>query len=83
LGKVTNEMVNVVCYLFLLTFITFSFAYYITFMLYPSPKVLTTLQVIDFCILKKSRGETLEQGSIFLPIFLSDKSVSADTNKSP
>jgi hypothetical protein len=54
---------------YFIDFYHFSFAYYIIFMLYPNPKVLTTLQVIDFCRLKKSRGETLEQGSTFLVCF--------------
>jgi hypothetical protein len=54
---------------YFIDFYLFSFSYYIIFMLYPNPKVLTTLQVVDFRRLKKSRGGTLEQGSTFLVCF--------------
>jgi hypothetical protein len=69
LGKVTNEMVKYGLLPILLTFIIFYLHIILFFMLYPNPKVLTTLQVVDFRRLKKSRGETLEQGSTFLVCF--------------
>jgi hypothetical protein len=69
LGEVTNEIVKCGFLPILLIFITFHLYIILFFMLHPNPKVLTTLQVIDFCRLKKSRGETLEQGSTFLVCF--------------
>jgi hypothetical protein len=55
---------------YFIDFCHLSFAYYIIFMLYPNPKVLTTLRVVDFRRLKKSRGETLEQGYTFWFVFI-------------
>ena len=70
MGEVTNEIVKCGFLPILLIFITFHLYTILFFMLRPSPKVLTNLQVVDFCRLKKSRGETLEQGFTFWFIFI-------------
>jgi hypothetical protein len=69
LGEVTNEIVKCEFLPILLIFITFHLYNILFFTLHPSPKVLKTLQVVDFLQIEKSRGETLEQGSTFLVCF--------------
>jgi hypothetical protein len=69
LGKVTNEIVKHGLLPILFIFIAFHLYFMLFFMLYPNPKVLTTLQVVDFCRLKSYRGDMLEQGSTFLFCF--------------